>query len=130
MVMLKNQPIAKHCRQPFALLSAITGALMMVGCPQTPAPGTSFRDCSNGCPEMVVVPQGRFTMGAPRGEEERENWPAERRGYSVPQHLVTFRHKFAIAKFDVTRDEYGQFVAETHRPDPADSCISPSPAGT
>src|SRR5438552_11465323 len=114
----------------FALLAAITGALMMVGCPQTPAPGTSFRDCSNGCPEMVVVPQGRFTMGAPRGEEERENWPAERRGYSVPQHLVTFRHKFAIAKFDVTRDEYGQFVAETHRPDPADSCISPSPAGT
>ena len=29
---------------------------------QTPAPGTSFRDCSNGCPEMMVVPQGRFTM--------------------------------------------------------------------
>jgi hypothetical protein len=34
-----------------------------------PAPGTSFRDCSNGCPEMVVVQQGRFTMGAPVGEE-------------------------------------------------------------
>jgi len=29
---------------------------------QTPAPGTSFRDCSNGCPEMMVVQQGRFTM--------------------------------------------------------------------
>jgi len=57
----------------FALLAAITGALMMVGCPQTPAPGTSFRDCSNGCPEMVVVQQGRFTMGAPAGEEAREN---------------------------------------------------------
>src|SRR5882724_12109310 len=59
----------------FALLAAITGALMMVGCPQTPAPGTSFRDCSNGCPEMVVVQQGRFTMGAPAGEEARENLP-------------------------------------------------------
>src|SRR5438067_1673299 len=64
----------------FALLAAITGPLMMVGCPQTPAPGTSFRDCSNGCPEMVVVPQGRFTMGAPAGEEARENLPIERRG--------------------------------------------------
>ena len=88
---------------------------------QTPAPGTSFRDCSNGCPEMVVVQQGSFTMGAPAGEEERENLPSERRGHSVPQHLVTIRHKFAIAKFLVTRDEYAQFVAETKRPDP-DSC--------
>src|SRR6058998_286429 len=121
MVMLKNQPIAKHCRQPFALLAAITGALMMVGCPQTPAPGTSFRDCSNGCPEMVVVQEGRLTMGAPAGEEARENLPDQRRGRSVPQHLVTIRHKLAIAKFDVTRDEYAQFVAETNRPD-ADSC--------
>ena len=47
---------------------------------RTHAPGTSFRDCSNGCPEMVVVQQGRFTMGAPAGEEARENLPKERRG--------------------------------------------------
>ena len=96
---------------------------------RTPAPGTSFRDCSNGCPEMVVVQQGRFTMGAPAGEEERENLPKERRGHSVPQHLVTIRHKFAIAKFDVTRDEYAQFVAETNRPDP-DSCVTLNASGT
>ena len=90
---------------------------------QTPAPGRSFRDCSNGCPEMVVVPPGRFTMGAPAGEvAEEENLPAPYRGHSVPQHLVTIRHKFAIGKFDVTRDEYALFVAETHRPDP-DSCV-------
>ena len=78
---------------------------------------------------MVVVPQGRFTMGAPAGEEERENWPNDRRGHSAPQHLVTIRHKLAISKFDVTRDEYAQFVAETNRPDP-DSCITPTPSGT
>src|SRR5215469_225309 len=90
---------------------------------QTPAPVTSFRDCSKGCPEMVVVKQGKFTMGAPAGEEERENLPKEVRGHSVPQHLVTIRHKFAIGKFDVTRDEYAQFVAETNRPDP-DGCIT------
>ena len=76
---------------------------------QTPAAGTSFRDCSNGCPEMMVVQQGRFTMGAPAGEEARENLPNELRGSSVPQHLIKIRHKLAIAKFDVTRDEYAQF---------------------
>src|SRR5258708_20849737 len=95
---------------------------------QTPAPGKSFRDCSKGCPEMVVVPQGRFTMGAPAGEEERENWPIERRGLSVPQHLGTIRHKFAIAKFDVTREEYAQFVADANRPDP-DSCTTTAASG-
>jgi len=95
----------------------------------TPAPGTSFRDCSNGCPEMVVVQQGRFTMGAPAGEEARENLPNELRGSSVPQHLITIRHKLAIAKFDVTRDEYAQFVAETNRPDP-DSCVTVNASGT
>jgi formylglycine-generating enzyme required for sulfatase activity len=88
-----------------------------------PAAGRSFRDCSNGCPEMVVVPQGRFIMGVKPGEEERENWPRDRRGHSVPQHVVTIRHRFAIGKFDVTRDEYARFVAETHRQD-ADSCIT------
>jgi formylglycine-generating enzyme len=90
-------------------------------------PGTSFRDCSNGCPEMVVVQQGRFTMGAPAREEARENLPNQLRGRSVPQHLITIRHKLAIAKFDVTRDEYAQFVAETNRPDP-DSCLAVSAA--
>lgn len=86
---------------------------------QTAAPGTSS--------EMVVVQPGRFTMGAPAGEEARENLPDQVRGRSVPQHLVTIRHKLAIAKFDVTRDEYAQFVAETKRLDP-DSCLAVSPA--
>jgi formylglycine-generating enzyme required for sulfatase activity len=95
---------------------------------RTTALGTSFRDCSNGCPEMVVVPQGRFSMGAPAGEEERENLPNQVRGHSVPQHLVTIRHKFAIGKFDVTRDEYSRFVAETNRPDP-DSCTTLAASG-
>jgi len=96
---------------------------------QTPAPVTSFRDCSNGCPEMVVVKRGRFTMGAPAGEEVRENLPDQFRGRSVPRHLITIRHEFAIGKFDVTRDEYAQFVAETNRPDP-DNCITANASGT
>jgi len=94
---------------------------------QTPAPGTSFHDCSTGCPEMVVVPPGRFTMGAPAGEETREHLPDQVRGRSVPQHGITIRYTLAVAKFDVTRSEYAQFVVETGRPDP-DSCLAVSPA--
>jgi sulfatase modifying factor 1 len=92
-----------------------------------PAPGTQFRDCSNGCPEMVMLPQGSFIMGAPPGEEERERVPAFFRGHSVPQHLVRIRYWLAIGKFDVTRDEYAQFVTETNRPDP-DGCYTPDVA--
>ena len=77
------------CALAFALMVALAQA-------QTPAPVTSFRDCSKGCPEMVVVKQGKFTMGAPAGEEERENLPDQVRGRSVPQHLITIRHKFAL----------------------------------
>jgi formylglycine-generating enzyme len=95
---------------------------------QAPGPGTSFHDCSNGCPEMVVVPQGRFTMGAPAGEEARANLPDQLRGRSVPQHVITIQHEFAIGKYDVTRDEYAQFVAETHRPG-ADNCLTADPSG-
>jgi len=95
---------------------------------QAPGPGTSFHDCSNGCPEMVVVPQGRFTMGAPAGEEARANLPDQLRGRSVPQHVITIQHEFAIGKYDVTRDEYAQFVAETHRPG-ADDCLAADPSG-
>jgi sulfatase modifying factor 1 len=116
---------------------AVIGALCLAALGTGPAragarsAGRSFRDCSNLCPEMVVVPQGRFIMGAPAGEEERENLPDQPglRGHSVPQHVVTIRHRFAIGKFDVTRDEYARFVAETHRPDPA-SCFTLTASGT
>src|SRR5258708_32488813 len=84
---------------------------------QTPAPGKSFRDCSKGCPEMVVVPQGRFTMGAPAGEEARENLPNQLCGRSVPQHSITIRHQLAICQFDVTGDEAAPYVAESNLPD-------------
>jgi formylglycine-generating enzyme required for sulfatase activity len=78
---------------------------------------------------MAVVKQGKFAMGAPAGEEARENLPNELRGLSVPQHLIKIQHKFALGKFDVTREEYAQFVAETNRPDP-DSCITINASGT
>jgi formylglycine-generating enzyme required for sulfatase activity len=37
-----------------------------------------------------------------------------------PQHRVTIGYALAMGKYDVTRSEYAEFVAETQRPDPAD----------
>ncbi len=78
---------------------------------------------------MVVLPQGKFAMGTPEGEEARENVPDQARGHAIPQHSVTIRYRLAIARFDVTRDEYALFVAETHRPDP-DGCTTLNPSGS
>ena len=63
-----------------------------------PAPGTTFRDCSE-CPEMVVVPAGKFMMGSEESEDEK------------PVHEVVIAKPFAVGKFEVTFDEYDACVA-------------------
>jgi formylglycine-generating enzyme required for sulfatase activity len=78
------------------------------------APGSVFRDCPN-CPEMVVVPAGRFIMGSSASEK---SWVASHGGNlesvadESPQHAVSLR-SFAMGKYDVTRGEYAVFVRET-----------------
>lgn len=64
---------------------------------RTFAPGQTFRDCGNGCPEMVVVPAGSFTMGG-SGQLFSDN--------EKPAHRVTIRKPFAVGKFEVTFDEW------------------------
>ena len=60
--------------------------------------GSSFKDCEN-CPEMVVVPGGRFLMGAVKSEKGHK--PEEE-----PQHEVTVAAPFALSKFEITFDEW------------------------
>jgi formylglycine-generating enzyme required for sulfatase activity len=31
-------------------------------------PKDEFKECTNGCPEMVVIPAGQFVMGSPDGK--------------------------------------------------------------
>jgi hypothetical protein len=33
--------------------------------------GQTFRDCKDYCPAMVVIPQGKFTIGSPASEAGR-----------------------------------------------------------
>jgi formylglycine-generating enzyme required for sulfatase activity/uncharacterized caspase-like protein len=78
-------------------------------------PKDSFRECET-CPEMVVVPNGTFTMGSPRNERDRD--PDE-----GPQHVVTIREPFAVGKFHVTRDQFAAFISATGS-DAASSCVA------
>jgi formylglycine-generating enzyme required for sulfatase activity len=64
-------------------------------------PGDSFKEGAN-CPEMIVVPAGRFLMGSPPGQ----GFDAER-----PQHEVTIDRPFAVAKFVLTFDEWDACAA-------------------
>lgn len=67
-------------------------------------PGTVFRDCPD-CPEMVVIPAGRFIMGSPPTEQGR--WDGE-----GPQHPVNIPKPLAMGKFEVTRAQFARFVEE------------------
>jgi formylglycine-generating enzyme required for sulfatase activity len=69
---------------------------------RTLAPKSEFRECAHGCPTMVVVPAGSFTMGSPESDKAYDN---ER-----PQHEVRLAKPFAIGKFDVTFGEWDACV--------------------
>ena len=71
---------------------------------RVPDTGQSFRDCAE-CPEMVVVPAGRFVIGSPASEPGRSNDEG-------PRHLVTIANPFAVGKFEVTFEEWNTCVRE------------------
>ena len=72
-------------------------------------PGDTFRDCPE-CPEMVVVPEGRFRMGSPSSEAGRRD-----DGREGPVHLVTIGYRLAVGVNEVTRGEFARFVSATGR---------------
>jgi formylglycine-generating enzyme required for sulfatase activity/uncharacterized caspase-like protein len=63
----------------------------------TVTPGQPFKDCAE-CPEMVVIPAGRFLMGSPPGEAGRFPDEGPQRWVDVP--------RFALGKFEVTQGEW------------------------
>jgi formylglycine-generating enzyme required for sulfatase activity len=67
-------------------------------------PADSFKECDS-CPEMVVVPNGSFTMGTPASEPQRE--PGE-----DPQHRVTIAQPFAVGRFAISFDEWDACLAD------------------
>jgi len=66
----------------------------------------SFQDCA-GCPEMVVIPAGKYTMGSAATDVTAD-------ALEQPSHVVHVR-SFAAAKFDVSLSEWRAFVRATNR---------------
>lgn len=58
---------------------AATFAFAAIGVGAAAETGLPFRDCPQ-CPSMVPLPAGKFVMGAPPGEDEREKVPKARAG--------------------------------------------------
>jgi formylglycine-generating enzyme required for sulfatase activity len=65
-----------------------------------PAPAESWRDCP-GCPELVMIPAGRFLMGSPDDQGDSDEHP---------QHPVTVA-AFALGKYEVTYEEWDTCVS-------------------
>ncbi len=74
---------------------------------------TSFRDCSDACPEMVSLPAGSFTMGASLEEDMRAGVPQHQAGKSLPLHQVQIPAGYAVGKYEVTIEEFRAFVRAT-----------------
>lgn len=75
-----------------------------------PGSRKSFRDCAD-CPEMVLVPEGRFQMGSPENEKGR----ARDEG---PMHAVSIAAPFAMGQYEITVGQYLRCVSEDGCPRP------------
>lgn len=92
---LASYPSGRHLEEAHRLQTALSQPprLLTVAAPA----GTTARECAK-CPEMVVVPAGRFLMGDPEFEAE-------------PVHEVTIEYTFAVGKYEVTMAEWDACVA-------------------
>jgi formylglycine-generating enzyme required for sulfatase activity len=112
-------------------LQVLLSVFTVVGCVSAPAvadnsslslsaelalkPHDSFKECDK-CPDMVVVPAGRFIMGSAANEKNRDN-------NEGPAHIVTIESKFAVGRFHITVDQFAAFVSETNY-DAGTKCLS------
>jgi formylglycine-generating enzyme required for sulfatase activity len=94
------------------MMSEVRPFVLTAAQEQSLKPGSNFRECAadvgkDYCPEMIVVAAGSFVMGS---DVER------------PQHSVTIAQPFAVAKYELTFDEWERCVADgdcTWRPSDA-----------
>ena len=64
----------------------------------------SFKECDK-CPEMIVVPAGKFMMGSPASENGRDI-------DEEPRRLVVIAKPLAVGRFTLTFDEWDACVAD------------------
>jgi formylglycine-generating enzyme required for sulfatase activity len=96
---------------PFLVAAVAFGTSIVSRADSGLKPGTVFRDCATGCPEMIVVPSGEFVMGSLEGAGSNQERPVRK---------VTISQPFAVSRFEVTFDEWDACVADggcKHQPD-------------
>ncbi|MEM9440972.1 MAG: SUMF1/EgtB/PvdO family nonheme iron enzyme, partial [Pseudomonadota bacterium] len=69
-------------------------AALDIGSPEKIADLSTFKEC-DGCPTMVALPEGRFSMGSASGDSTQQ-----------PVRDVTIGQPFALGKFEVTVAEW------------------------
>lgn len=98
----------------FVFLILTTGALA-ADQPAHALSAREFQECPE-CPVMVGIPAGKFVMGSPAGEPGRFDSEG-------PQRVVTVK-AFALAKYDVSSDEFLAFLRATgYRPKPCNAIL-------
>jgi formylglycine-generating enzyme required for sulfatase activity len=88
----------------------VRGSVLTAQAERMLKPGETFSECvktdgdySKYCPQMVVVPAGKFTMGSLATEKDRYDDEG-------PQHEVTIARPFAVSKFELTFDQWDTCV--------------------
>ena len=77
--------------------------------------GTVFSDCAE-CPQMVVVPAGRFKLGWDKTPDLSGKDTAQlENSKTVLRRAVTFHQPFAVGRFEVTREQFSAFLRATRR---------------
>jgi formylglycine-generating enzyme required for sulfatase activity len=89
--------------RPF-IVSQVRPYVLPAAAEQGLKPGSSFRECAAGCPEMIVIPAGSFLMGSKETEKNRYS-------NEGPQHQVTIAQPVAVSKFELTFDEWDTCAA-------------------
>jgi formylglycine-generating enzyme required for sulfatase activity len=81
----------KHAAKPSVDAEVAVGVY-----PMRRRPGDIFKECDD-CPEMVVIPPGRFRMGDLSGDGGDDE---------SPTHDVRINYSFAVGKFEVTQAQW------------------------
>ena len=100
---------------PFALATALLAALHVAPAAAATAKelkaGDTFKDCRD-CPEMVVIPAGKATIGSTPEQRAKFEIPKLFADREVKQLDVTIAKPFAVSKFEITKGMYAEYVKE------------------
>ncbi len=117
-----SDPIQPRAAGALVLAALVAGIGVSHAASVSLTPGAVFRDCPQ-CPEMVVIPSGKFVMGSTPTETAAAKVREDTAAREWPAHPVSIRKPFAIGRFEVSRGEYQAFVAATGRAD-GGNCIT------